>query len=184
MKNLGAVSLFCAGAIGCAAAPPSLTQPYGGRAQAIPGVVEAEHFDEGPHDVAYHDKDEKNQGEPYRATRADIEKRSDASGGYGIGWTKAGEWLVYTVDVAVAGVYTIEIPVASKGKGGTFHLEFGGENKSGPIDVPDTGGWQVLKTLKVTGVKLAAGRQMLKLVLDTEGASKSVADIDCMKFTR
>ena len=39
--------------------------------------------------VAYQDTDEANRGADYReATQVDIEKRSDASNGHGIGWTR------------------------------------------------------------------------------------------------
>ena len=67
---------------------------FGGTPHAIPGRVEAEHYDEGKAGVAYADSDEKNHGAEYRGvTQVDIEKRSDASNGHGIGWTRAGEWL-------------------------------------------------------------------------------------------
>ena len=164
---------------------PGPTQPYGGIVQVIPGKVEAEHYDEGEAEVAYHDVDDENHGADYRGvTHVDIEQRSDASGGYGIGWTRAGEWLVYTVDVRESGTYTLTIPVASKLKGGTFHLEFDGVDKTGPIQVPDTGGWQTLKTIRVEGVDLNAGVQVMKAVMREEGPSGSIADIDFIRFER
>lgn len=67
------------------------TKPYGGKPHGIPGKIEAEHWDLGKPDVAYHDVDEKNRGENYReATQVDIEQRSDASNGHGVGWTRKG----------------------------------------------------------------------------------------------
>ena len=78
--------------------------PWKGTPHAIPGLIEAEHYDEGPAGVAYHDVDEENQGAPYRKdTQVDIEERSDASNGYGVGWTREKEWLMYTVDVKADG---------------------------------------------------------------------------------
>jgi hypothetical protein len=162
-----------------------VSTPYGGKAHAIPGVIEAEHYDEGPPGVAYHDFDEKNHGVDYRGpTHVDIEARPDASNGHGIGWTKAGEWLVYTVDVAEAGVYRIEMPVAIKGKGGTFHLEFDGVDKTGPIEVPDTGGFDKLKVISKEDVRLEAGVQKMRLMMDSVGVSKNVMDIDLFRFVR
>jgi hypothetical protein len=174
------------------AAPPesagaserAATRPFGGKPHAIPGLIEAEHFDEGPEGVAYYDVDQKNHGAPYRQTSVDIEERSDASGGYGIGWTRAGEWLAYTVEVAETGTYEVEIPVASAGKGGTFHIEFDGADKTGSIDVPDTGSWQKLEIISKGGLELEAGRRLMRVVMDTEGATKSVADIDYFRFRR
>jgi hypothetical protein len=170
---------------GCASAQPeSPTKPFGGLPRMIPGVIEAEHFDEGGESVAWHDSDDKNEGAPYRQTNVDIEARPDASGGYGIGWTRKGEWLIYTVNVTAAGTYRIEMPVASNKKGGRFHIEFNGVDKTGPIDVPDTGGWTVLKKIQVDGVKLDAGRQVMKVVMDEQGPSGSIADIDLFRFMR
>ena len=175
-------------ASGCAAAAPSWpgpTRPFGGRAHALPGTVEAEHYDEGPAEVAYHDVDAKNHGAPLRGeTQVDIEARPDASNKHGIGWTKAGEWLAYTVDVKEGGRYAIEIPVASNKPGGTFRLEFDGVDRTGPIAIPDTGGWQTLKLIRKSGVVLEPGLQVMKMVMIAEGPSKSIGDIDLLRFVR
>lgn len=161
------------------------TRPFGGKPHPIPGTIEAEHYDEGAAEVAYHDVDPKNHGAPLRGeTQVDIEARPDASGRHGIGWTKAGEWLVYTVEVKEAGTYTIEIPVASQKEGGTFHVEFNGADRTGPIQVPDTGGWQKLQLLTHRGVKLGPGVQVMKIVMDRDGASQSIGDIDLLRFKR
>ena len=64
------------------------SKPYKGKVHQIPGKIEAEHYDEGAPGKAYYDVDKKNLGADYReATQVDIEKRSDASNGHGIGWT-------------------------------------------------------------------------------------------------
>ena len=74
---------------------PGPSSPYGGKPRAIPGLIEAEHYDDGEPGAAYHDIDTVNEGANYRgATHVDIEARPDASNGHGIGWTRAGEWLV------------------------------------------------------------------------------------------
>lgn len=161
------------------------TKPYGGQRGQIPGLIEAEHFDQGPPGVAYQDAEAKNQGANYRElTQVDIERRDDASNGHGVGWTRAGEWLVYSVEVLEAGVYQVEFPVASDKPGGTFHLEFDGEDVTGPIAVPDTGGWQVLKTITAQTTPLAPGEYPMKMVMDSEGESGSIGDIDFLRFTR
>lgn len=160
------------------------TGPYGGAAHAIPGLIEMEHYDEGPAGVAYSDLDEENQGVPYREnTQVDIEGRDDASNGHGVGWARGGEWLNYTVNVAKTGTYSVEFPVASNKKGGVFHLEVNGVDISGPIDVPDTGAWTTLETITAENVKLASGVQTIRVVMDTSGESGATGDIDYMKFT-
>ncbi len=161
------------------------SKPFHGKPHSIPGKIEAEHWDKGPAGVAYHDIDETNKGEHYReVTQVDIEKRSDASNGHGLGWTKAGEWLIYTVKVEEAGSYSITMPVASNKKGGHFHMEINGKDITGPIHVPDTGSWQQLKVITHKGVKLKKGTHRIKVSMDKEGDSKSIGDIDYFEFKK
>jgi len=161
------------------------SMPFKGKAQQIPGKIEAEHFDEGKPGVAYRDNDVKNSGADYRGpTQVDIEKRPDASNGHGVGWTRKGEWLNYTVEVKATGTYTIEMPVASNKLGGLFHLEIKGRAITGPIRVPDTGGWQILKVIKCESVKLTMGRHVIRVVMDSQGPSGSIGDIDYFKFVK
>lgn len=166
---------------------PGPSRPYKGLVHRIPGQIEAEDFDEGGEGVAYHDQEPQNQEKhqpPYRETGVDLEWREDASGKFNLGWTRAGEWLVYTVDVLESGTYTIEMVVASNKKGGTFHLEFNGADRTGPIEIPDTGGWKILKPFSKTGVRLDAGRFAMKLVMDAAGESRSIGDIDYLRFVK
>ena len=159
------------------------SMPWKGKAHTIPGRIEAEHYDEGPAGVAYHDVEEKNFGEPYRkATQVDIEKRDDASNGYGIGWTRKGEWLKYTVRVTKDGKYSVKIPVASNKQGGIFHFEIDGKDVSGPIQVPDTRGWDKLKMIQHKGLSLKKGVQTIKVLMDEQGRSGSIGDIDYFEF--
>lgn len=157
--------------------------PYAGVIQ-IPGKVEAENFDLGGEGVAYHDMEATNQGGQYRLSEGvDIVGLIDGSGGYKIAYTKAGEWLNYSVNVAQAGAYTATVRVASLGAGGTFHLEFNGVNKTGPISVPDTGGWHNWQTLAINNISLAAGPQNMRIVMDTNGATNGEpGNIDWISF--
>ena len=176
-------------AAGCAAAPgwPGPSRPYQGVVRVIPGLVEAEDFDDGGEGVAYHDLDPQNQEKhqpPYRESGVDLEWRETASGHYNLGWTRPGEWLIYTVDIREAGTYTIEMMAACNKRGGTFHLEFNGVDRTGPVEVPDTGGWKNMKPFSKTGVTLEAGRFAMKLVMDKGGESGSIGDIDYFRFVK
>ena len=114
------------------------SEPYKGKVHQIPGKIEAELYDEGAPGKAYYDVDKKNLGADYReVTQVDIEKRSDASNGHGIGWTRKGEWLNYSVYVQETGTYTIEMSVASKRMGGLFVLKIKGKSLCKPIRIPD-----------------------------------------------
>jgi phosphatidylserine/phosphatidylglycerophosphate/cardiolipin synthase-like enzyme len=144
--------------------------PYTGSPVALPGTIQAENFDKGGSGIAYNDTTSSNQGGQYRTTEAvDIEVTSDTGGGYDIGWTAPGEWLNYTVNVATAGTYTIEARVAASGAGGTFHIEANGVDKTGPMTIPNTGGWQAWTTISKSNVSLSAGAQVWRLVIDSTG---------------
>ena len=159
--------------------PPSGgSTPYTGSPVALPGTVQFENYDAGGADIAYYDTTASNSGGAYRSNAVDIKAATDTGGGYLVGWTAAGEWLNYTVSVATAGTYTLDVRVASSGVGGTFHLEVNGVNKTGAISVPNTGSWSTWKTITKTGVTLAAGTQVIKVVLDSIGPSGSVANFN------
>ena len=148
--------------------PTAGTTPFGETPWQLPGTVEAEAFDNGGEGLAYHDTDAVNSGGAYRPGGVDIE--ASTSGGHNVGWVAPGEWLAYTVNIAAAGTYTAQFRVASSGPGGTFHFEVGGVNVTGPLTVPDTGGWQTWQIVRKE-VAVPAGRQVAELVMDTTGAN-------------
>ena len=142
------------------------SRPYGGAATALPGTMVAANFDEGGAEVAYRDDSAGNAGGAYRTTDVDI--ASDGAGGYVVGWVSPREWLAYTVTVAAAGRYDLAFRVASVGVGGTFHLEMHGVDVTGPLRVPDTGGWLTWQTVTASAT-LSGGLQVARLVMDTPG---------------
>jgi dienelactone hydrolase len=149
----------------------------------VPGTIQAEDFDEGPEGMGYHDLDAENTGGAYRFGGVDIFPA--ATGGYKIGYAKAGEWLSYAIDVEQSGTYTIEIAVATEGRGGTFHVEIDGVDRTGPLQAPDTGGWDAWHIASKPGVPIEAGRRTVRLVMDSVGeATGEVADIDWLRLSR
>ena len=59
-----------------------------------------------------------------------------------------------------------------------------GVDLTGPIRIPDTGGWTVLKMIAHKGVELKKGIHTIRAVMDEVGPSNSIGDIDYFKFTR
>ena len=159
----------------------SSSSPYSGTAAAIPGTIAVQNFDNGGEGVAYHDSTAGNSGGAYRTTDVDLEPSAD--GGNNLGWTAAGEWLAYSVNVASAGTYSVTFRVASPGQGGSFHIEMNGSNVSGSVAVPNTGGWQTWQSVTATAT-LAAGVQKLALVMDTTGSTGSVGNFNTMAFSK
>ncbi len=174
------------GSASTAPPPPTTTQstPYSGSPVSLPGTIQAENYDKGGEGVAYHDTTAGNSGGVYRSDDVDIKVTTDTSGGsYNIKSVRASEWLNYSVSVASAGTYTVEFRVASSGTGGTVHLMLDGTNVTGAVALPDTGGWDAWKTVSKTGVTLAAGAHVLKLVVDANGSGGTAADINWIKVS-
>jgi endonuclease/exonuclease/phosphatase family metal-dependent hydrolase len=143
---------------------PQSPTPFPGSPVAIPGRIEAENFDNGGPGVAYADTTPGNDGGAYRSTDVDIQPSSE--GGHNVGWMWPGEWLDYTVHVAQAGSYSVQLRVASP-TGGRLHVGFNNSSRVWvDVDVPNTGGWQTWTTAAVP-VTLGNGVQQLTLFADT-----------------
>jgi hypothetical protein len=112
----------------------------------------------------------------------DIETCSDSGGGYNVGWTEAGEWIEYSVNVAASGVYRLDVRYAAFG-GGTYHFELDGINKTGPLTNGNTGGWQIWQTLTRSNVALNAGQHVLRFALDANGGNGYVGNFNYFQFT-
>jgi hypothetical protein len=167
---------------GTSTAPPPTTTPYGGTAVALPGTIQAENFDQGGQSVAYYDTTAGNKGGAYRITDVDIGSTNDVGGGYYIGWTPAGEWLKYTVNVTTTGTYSLQTRVANLGTGASFHVEVDGVDKTGRISVPNTGAWDAWQTITTSGISLSAGTHVLRVSLDTIGTGGAVGGFNWFKF--
>ena len=148
---------------------PVAQEPFGGTARAVPGRIEAENYDVGGAGVAYHDTTGGNAGGDYRADDVDIEATADSGGGHGVGWTEAGEWLEYTINVASSGGHEISFRVASQSAGGSVRISFDGVDAAGTVSLPVTGGWQTWQTFTVHGVALMPGEQVMRIDIDAGG---------------
>lgn len=162
--------------------PSNTQQPFGGTPWPVPGTIQAEDFDDGGETVAYHDATSVNSGGAYRPTGVDLEGTRDTGGGVNVGWISAGEWLEYTVSIASSGSYTLAARVASSGTGGTFHVEVDGVNKTGPMSISNTGGWQVWTTIS-RAVTLDAGSHIIRVAFDTNGISGAVGNLNYLRLT-
>ena len=144
--------------------------PFGGTPAPIPGTVQAENYDTGGQGVGYDVTSVHGTGNSYRSDGVDLEVTTDVGGGDNLGWTAAGQWFRYTVDVATAGSYTVTFRVAAESTiADAFHIsDSAGNNLSGSIAVPDTGAWQAWTDVTAT-VTLPAGVQTLTLDQDEPG---------------
>jgi hypothetical protein len=167
---------------------PPVKVPFNGTAAPIPGTIEAEDFDYGGPGVSYSNLTVKTMDgytnryiTTFRVTDSvDFDLANGDAGGYAVAVAKAGEWTAYTVNVAATAQYTIDVRVASKGLGGSFHLEFTNGNVA-TFNVPNTGDWQTWQTLTKSNVTLTAGQQVMRIVMDSGGVSNLVGDINYVR---
>jgi hypothetical protein len=163
-------SIALVGARAVALAAPAAGAPYGGTAAAVPGTVLAANYDTGGQGVGYDVASVNGTANSYRSDGVDLEACTDTGCGDDIGWTAAGQWFNYTVNVATAGTYSVAIRVASPyGLTDALHIaNSAGTNLSGAVAVPDTGGYQDWATVTAS-VTLPAGVQTLTVDQDSNG---------------
>ena len=147
-----------------------VSTPYGGVAPALPGTIHASDYDLGGEGVAYHDTTAQNINGLYRPAEAvDISTSYDAAGAlYDVTSFEAGEWLAYTVQIATAGSYDLDVRASTSPSfpNSTYHVEIDGTNATGPVALPNTGGWGVYQWLGRKTVSLSAGVHVLRIVSD------------------
>ncbi|WP_170309895.1 glycosyl hydrolase [Seonamhaeicola maritimus] len=142
--------------------------PYSGTAAAIPGIIEAGHYDifEGGkgQNIAYFDSSIGNNGD-FR-TNEDVDAVSDVSEGATVGWIADGEWMEYTVNVQTTGCYDLSLRYASGNTsgGGPLYLELDEEKVSLDVGFQSTGDWANWSTKTVSNVNLTAGIHVLRVV--------------------
>src|SRR6201994_1769484 len=150
--------------------------PYGGTAAAVPGTVQAANYDTGGQGVAYNVTSANGSANSYRSDGGDLETPADTQdtgaggGAYDIGWTTAGQSFNYTVNVATAGTYTVSFRLSSPyGITDALHIaNSAGTNLTGPVAVPNTGGYENWATVTAS-ITLKAGQQTLTVDQDSNG---------------
>lgn len=147
--------------------------------------VQAENFNQGGNGFAYASARSTNPaGWVYRNTGIGVTASADIDGGYNVGSTVAGQWMDYTIDVAQAGTYRVDLRLASgQTTGGTFHLNLDGVNITGTLSAPNTGGWQSYQTVSSATFSVSAGRHVVRLVMDGAGSGGAVANFNWLQLS-
>jgi len=157
--------------------PPADSQSaYRGITALIPGLIEAEHYDEGGQGIAYNDNDTNNRGSTtFRADEGvDVREGSETTF---VGWTVGGEWLEYTIN-ATAGTYNVDLRFASPSGGQSVILTLNGAQIS-QFNLPATGGFASYQNLTLPNVSIPGGdNQILRVELDG-----GLLNIDWLNFT-
>ncbi|GAB4241504.1 MAG: hypothetical protein Kow0049_30150 [Stanieria sp.] len=117
-----------------------------------------------------------NIGQAYRQDDVDIEKTTDAGGGYNVGWIDSGEWLTYDLEVPESGVYKLVTRIASD-YNNDHGIRFSLDGKSiDEVNFQDTGGWQSWQDVAGKEIYLSEGSHQFRL--DTVGSGFNINYID------
>ena len=188
---------------GSGTTPPEPQKPFGGKAWAVPGKIEAENFDvpgvgRGAGLDSYSDGDSDNHGYDKAKSAADSAKvayrKDDAPSvdlyvngtGIVVGYNTTGDWLEYTISVPEAGDYTLFAAVS--GEGGAVQFSLDGEQLTDEINVSkanavpsDSVGDDVYNDYyKIkTNVVLPEGEHILRMTV-----AKQYFDVDYFIFAK
>jgi uncharacterized delta-60 repeat protein len=163
----------------------SVTTPFKGTPFVPNQRIEAEDYDLGGQGFSYRDGDLQNVTGAYRPGEAvDVEASGDAGGGFNVGYAKANEFLVYSLNVPAAGAFALQARVASLRGGGRFHFEIDGRVVASFV-APNTGGWQTYATVSsAKDIALTAGAHALRLVMDQDDVTGYVANFNWLNLAQ
>jgi hypothetical protein len=179
-------------------------KPWKGAMQSVPGKITAAFYDVGGPGIAYYDVDPQNQGSgtsnrgpeeknnfrkdegvDISYTKASHDKFTDGRtlpvDQYYVGWTAAGEWLNYTVDVKTAGTYRVNLLASSNNKDAEISLAVNGVTRAGAIVLDSTGNvhtWQIYEN--IAQIRLEQGPQLLTLKFVKQ--RKGTINVQYMEF--
>ncbi len=149
-------------------APPNGTPvivptPY--RQHPVPGRIEAEDYDVGGENIAYHDTTPGNTGGAYRHDDVDIET---GNGITDVGWIRDGEWLTYTLNVTESGSYQMTARVATPNDNRMAKISVNA-NQMFLIRFANTGSFATYTTAVSDPLYLPAGTSTIRLTFDGDG---------------
>jgi hypothetical protein len=105
------------------------------------------------------------QAEDYSGMQGiQTEATTDVGGGKNVGWIDVGDWMTYSVNIPVAGKYSVNFRVAGWTGTGKIELQNAANTKLSGITVPNTGGNQFWTTVAGDATfNLPAGAQTLRI---------------------
>jgi arabinoxylan arabinofuranohydrolase len=142
--------------------------PYTEASLVVPGTIQVEDFDSGGQGKSYSDSEKANNGNAYRLSEG-VDVEMNSPGNFNVGWTNAGEWMEYTVDVDESSLYTIKVVAASPNANSKIRFKLDDNDITGSITIPNTGGWQSYREIITKGINLEAGSHILQLFEETGG---------------
>lgn len=138
--------------------PPEV-KPFKGAIE-IPGTIEGENYDT----YAFEHAKDGNDATGYRTDDAGI---VTAGTGYAVGYTSAGDYFEYTLDVKTAGKYKVSVNGATgNSSDGTVTVSVGSQKVD--VAVAAKGDWNTYSETAGGEIELAAGKQTLRLTINND----------------
>ena len=155
-------------------------KPFLSQAISIPGIIEAENYDfAGTEDASYFDKDMENKGDANFRTEEGVDIVKTDSG-FAVGYTEAGEWIEYSINVQKSGDYQLSFKVSSGNETSSLRFAVNQHYITDTIPIAKTSeeDWNTYKEISYGSVHLDSGLQILKLEI-----TGSFFNIDWLKFS-
>lgn len=142
----------------------------------IPGTIQNENYDVGGQRNSYYDMDSENQGGEYREDAVDVVA---ITSGFAVGYTGAGEWLEYSVDVKEAASYQFRANVSTGLENSSFQLFLDNVAISDTMVVPQGADWDTYQYLEGKTTELTTGKHVLKVLV-----TGSFVNLDWILFAK
>lgn len=155
--------------------------PYGNPDKAVPGIIEAEHFDFGGEGIAFHEADENgNEGNAQFRTDegVDISITTDATGQFEIDNISNGEWLEYTFTVNKADIYNFIFRTATGSGAETIRVNIDGEDVSGAFALTNSGGLDVWINDTLSEIELTQGTHLIRVLFESDNIALNYFKIE------
>ena len=164
---------------------PGQQRPYRGAAWDATSIIPIVDFDHGGEGIGYHDNTFENiPNRLHPLESVDIQASTDVNTtGYNLAYTRAGEWLEFTINVPANGTYTLEARVANaQTTPGTFHLEVDGSTVLATTNALNTGSQTIWQNMTKAGINLPSGVHVLRIVFDANGNGGGIGNWNWFRF--
>lgn len=105
----------------------------------------------------------------YDAADGDFATEANGEGGESIGWISAGDWWEYGAPIDAGGSVDLAVTVSSPYDGTALRVEVDGEDVSGTVDLPNTGGWYDWTTVTAATDVPVEADSTIRVVAETDG---------------
>jgi predicted alpha-1,6-mannanase (GH76 family) len=98
--------------------------------------------------------------------------------GYVAGWNRDGQWIDFSVSLAVSGRYDLGFRYAAAGGNASRYLYVNGKSIVENQLFPGTGNWTTWRLISIANVPLTAGRNTISLIFNRAKGSQNWLNLD------